>query len=46
MGHKDHVSLVYFNVRSLFTKIDNSQLISASGFVCVVETRLNSEIDD
>ena len=48
-GHQDHVSVVYFNVRSLCPKIDNLRLICASlcpGFVCVVETWLSDEIDD
>ena len=49
MGYQDHVSVVYFNVRSLLPKIDNLRLICASlcpSFVCVVETWLSSEIDD
>ena len=49
MGHQDHVSVVYFNVRSLFPKIDNLRPICASmcpSFVCVVETWLSSETDD
>lgn len=48
-GHRDQVSVVYFNVRSLCPKIDNLRLICASlcpGFVCVVETWLSDEIDD
>ena len=30
MGHQDHVSVVHSNVRNLFSKIDNLQLICAS----------------
>ena len=49
MGQQDHVSVLYFNVRSLIPKFDNLCLICASvcpTFVCVVESWLSSEIDD
>ena len=44
-----NLSVLYFNVRSLIPKIDNLRVICASqnpGFVCIVETWLNSEVDD
>ena len=49
MGQHDHISVLYFNVRSLIPKFDNLCLICASlcpSFVCVVESWLSSEIDD
>ena len=44
-----NLSVLYFNVRSLIPKIDHLRVICASqnpGFVCIVETWLNSEVDD
>ena len=49
MGQQNHVSILYFNARSLIPKFDKLCLICASvcpTFVCVVESWLSSEIDD
>ena len=47
--NKGHVSVFYFNVRSLLPKIDNLRVICSvykPCVVCLVETWLDSSIDD
>ena len=42
---QDHVSVLYFNVRSLFPNLTICASLCPN-FVCVVESWLGSEIDD
>ena len=49
IANKGHVSVFYFNVRSLLPKIDNLRVICTvykPCVVCLVETWLDSSIDD
>ena len=49
LSHNSTLSIVYFNARSVFRKLDNSKLVCAihqPDVICIVELRLDKEISD